>query len=493
MTTHKFELWADSFHEGHWACTQLAKVAAPLGWKHSHKYNQGFIPVHSYQQEKATIEITVYGSYKSWEELPSQIEDLLAWGKPDFVLFDSVTKKIIFAVEETAAVPTGNQALQRCERLYGSARSKIPFWYLLSEYGVHKDKGIRRDSIWPTVMALKLTHQHRTPCVVLHYSDLENPESYTSGTGLASLFGILFQIIANVSSSKEPFANLEDSFQTQYQAMLSFVTSQWGNIINFLPGADHLSSKSISKTFASMATNPTAYIPWPNNFLIWPKISGLPKEIKEQQHGKSLIKHDPLCEQFEKALTDGKAYSLSDNAGSKPQPEKSLLEWITSQSKLFKKAETLSPKAEFTIKLSDFPTSTGTNRHVTTAKNIVYLYDKWGDVRNSIEKIYPRLRGKLDRTKDNSPALVYLSNSVKPGRIFGDPFTGQISAYATAFGKFDSEPRIVLAYFPHQVHSQAIVSPGESKNKGITIMSELTDYLLFSGGVAVQLNTGAVL
>ncbi len=26
--------------------------------------------------------------------------------------------KICFAVEETAAVPTGNQALQRCERLY---------------------------------------------------------------------------------------------------------------------------------------------------------------------------------------------------------------------------------------------------------------------------------------------------------------------------------------------------------------------------------------
>ena len=61
--------------------------------------------------------------------------------------YDANSREILFAVEETAATPTGNQAMQRCERQYGSARFRIPYWYLISEYGLHRDGGVRRDSI----------------------------------------------------------------------------------------------------------------------------------------------------------------------------------------------------------------------------------------------------------------------------------------------------------------------------------------------------------
>ena len=61
--------------------------------------------------------------------------------------YDANSREILFAVEETAATPTGNQAMQRCERQYGSARFRIPHWYLISEYGLHRDGGVRRDSI----------------------------------------------------------------------------------------------------------------------------------------------------------------------------------------------------------------------------------------------------------------------------------------------------------------------------------------------------------
>lgn len=91
------------------------------------------------------------------------------------------------------------------------------------------------------------------------------------------------------------------------------------------------------------------------------------------------------------------------------------------------------------------------------------------------------------------PTLVYISNSLKPGRIFGDPFTGQIAAFATIFGKLDPEPRYVLAYFPHQAYTQAITGEQDKSNKGLTLMRELTDMLLFGGGVAVILQSNAVL
>ena len=131
---------------------------------------------------------------------------------------------------------------------------------------------------------------------------------------------------------------------------------------------------------------------------------------------------------------------------------------------------------------------------MTTSKNIVYLYDRWEDLRHAIETAYPRLRGKLTGIPDDKPAFMYVSNSLKPGRLFGDPFTGQLSAYSTCFGKFDTRDRAVIVYFPHQVHTQAFGKNGRlAQNKGITLYKELTDYLLFNAGVAVSLKRGEVL
>ncbi len=88
---------------------------------------------------------------------------------------------------------------------------------------------------------------------------------------------------------------------------------------------------------------------------------------------------------------------------------------------------------------------------------------------------------------------MYVSNSIKPGRLFGDPFTGQLAAYSTAFGKFDNNKRMVVAYFPHQAHTQAIHGSSVASNKGMTLMSELTDYIIFHSGVAVSLQNKEVL
>lgn len=116
------------------------------------------------------------------------------------------------------------------------------------------------------------------------------------------------------------------------------------------------------------------------------------------------------------------------------------------------------------------------------------------DLKEAIEEAYPRLRGKLNDIPDEKPVFMYVSNSLKPGRLFGDPFTGQLSAYSTCFGKFDTRDRAVIAYFPHQVHTQAFGRNGRvTRNKGTTLYTELTDYLIFNAGVAVSLKNEEVL
>ncbi len=116
--------------------------------------------------------------------------------------------------------------MQRCERQYGSARFHIPYWYLISEFGVHKDGGIRRDSIWPSIAALKLSILQKTPCMVLHYSDIDNPEDYGSGSGVHMLFVSLFAILKNFVDGKPVLNELAPLLEDQYKEMLDFINSQ---------------------------------------------------------------------------------------------------------------------------------------------------------------------------------------------------------------------------------------------------------------------------
>ena len=113
-----FEIWADSFHEGVWCIDNIKEFFLEKNYIIKLDYLNGFIPTYSFSKEDISIIFYIYGSYKSWEPLPKPIQSLIEFGKPDFILFDPDIDKIILAVEETAATPTGNQATQRCERQY---------------------------------------------------------------------------------------------------------------------------------------------------------------------------------------------------------------------------------------------------------------------------------------------------------------------------------------------------------------------------------------
>lgn len=494
----KIEIWADSFHEGVWCCDNICKHLQTQGFDCKNDYIKGFIPHYEISKNgQQLLDIIVYGSYKSWNPLPKTIENLINWGKPDFLAYDATNDKILFAAEETAATPTGNQAMQRCERQYGCAHLKIPYWYFVSEYGEHVDGGVRRDNIWPSIAAIKLTIINQIPCVVLHYSDLDNVEDYESGNGLAWLFSSLSLILVNFINDHDPYANLEPLLAKQYAEMFAFISSQWKNVIDFLPSEDLLlktdTANSISRFALNKASAEDEEIR--HKILVWPLTSEIPNNILQNQNGKELIKHDDLAELLERDITLNKCYILSNNAGSgKPTTESKIAGWIKEQEKLFNKGNKLGNAASFNMNIYDFPKTSNGNVHITTSKNIVYLYDKWIDLKVAIEKVYPRLIGKLTSIDDNTPVFLYVSNSLKPGRLFGDPYTGQLSAYSTCFGKFDLKKRAVIVYAPHQVYTQMFDSNGHIiKNKGTTLYSELVDYIIFNSGVAVELKNNGVL
>jgi len=494
----EIEIWADSFHEGVWCCDNICNYLTGNGYSFFSDYLEGFIPHYVISKDGCRVlDIVVYGSYKSWNPIPKKIKELIEWGKPDFVAYDARNDKILFAVEETAATPTGNQAMQRCERQYGSAHLRIPYWYFVSEYGEHVDGGVRRDNIWPSIAAIKLSIIKKTLCLVLHYSDLDNVEDYNSGKGLNLLFSSLSTIISNYASNIDAFSNLEELVTLQYKEMMNFISSQWHNVIDFLPSRDLLGKEDTAKSLSRFALGKetTDDEKLANSILAWPTTSNVPSDVLKQQVGKPLIKYDALSQLLENDVTANKCYILSNNAGSgKPTTEDKIDGWIKEQAEMFSKSKNLTPPASFTMSISDFPKTENGNIHVTTSKNIVYLYDKWEDLKKAIETAYPRLKGKLNKIPDNKPVFLYLSNSLKPGRLFGDPYTGQLSCFSTCFGKFDQTSRAVVVYFPHQTYTQAFDSRGKIvKNKGTTLYSELTDYILFNAGVAVDLKEEEVL
>ncbi len=475
------EIWADSFHEGEWALSMILKS---LGVDPKLDYVLGFIPMATMEIDGILVRMIVFGAYKSWAALPSRVRDLLAWGKPDFVAYSQNNDSILFAVEETAATPTGNQPTQRCERMYGAARKRIPFWYLVSEYGVHLDGGTRRDSIWPTLAAAKLAHAFHTPCAVLHYSEADSPENYEAGTGTETLFQSLALIILNHVRGADPLTDLEGPLTSQFEGMLAFVKNQANEQVSYLAPtgfeSDRAAAEYLAKTSVHDGTERAA------GFMHWPIVSGLPSSIRGLQRASTLIKNDPLLPKIEQLVAQGKAYVLSNNTGSRPQPRGSLIDWITRQRLLHDSGPTLTIPASFSLDIDDFPVTETGLHHVTTAKNIFYLIDRWADLRSQLESAYPRLENRIKDLGDESPCLLYVSNSVLPGRIFGDPFTGQIAAYATVFDKLASNPRKVIAYFPHQSYG-VVNDPANLDNKGKTMMSELVDLLVFHSGVGLDL------
>lgn len=471
------ELWCDSFHEGEWLADGI--LSALPSAKVERSYQLNFIPTYSVTLGDGLLTLVVLGGYGNWAALPSSIRSLLDWGKPDIVGYDPASDKILFAIEETAAVPTGNQTLQRCERMHGSGSMRIPFWYLLSEYGTHIDEGTRQASPWPALMALALTATFNVPNIVLFYSSEDSPEDYAAGAGVDQLFRSIGKLVVNFSQGHALLKGLEPELTSQFASMLSFIDRTYKNVTDFLPSSETLTDPDYAAFLASISCeirNSATEVA----VLDWPSFSKLPATVKQTQIKGGFVKQDGFLSLIESGKENSCVYTLSTNAGSRPQPESDLEDWITQQKTLHSRAETLTPALTFSLNIDDFPRSDSGLRHVTTAKNVLYLIDSATFVCASLENAFPRLRGKLSDVSA-IPAMLYVSNSISPGRIFGDPFTGQFAAFSWIFGGSAEKRRLRFAYFPHQSHGILRLNRS-GNNKGQNIFLTLADYLIFHAG-----------
>lgn len=487
--TIELEIWADSFHEGNWVCEELSNFFEPI----SLEYINGYIPKYKYKiDENNELVCTVFGRYDNWEPIPDKVLNVKSLGKPDMIIYHPSKDEVILSIEETAAIPTGNQSMQRCERFYGSSREHVPFWYLIGEFGVHKDGGVRRDSIWPTILSIRLSNIFKTPSIVLHYSDKENPEDYSVGEGVNTLF----QTVSNyIKLELGLFSNDEliEELSLQYQHMFEFIHSQADSIVNYLPSMDLLKDKSLPKLIAKSAVNGEDPDSKLNGFLVWPKTDGLPKDIYNEISPDGVINSDPLIDRMEGLVSNKQAYNIIKGAGSKPQKISSINNWIEEQKKNWDNSS-ISKKKKLNYDNLRFETTENGNYHLTTAKNVFYLVDSSSSMETLLKDSFS-YNDEINFGEDQ-PVFFYISNSMLKGRIFGDPFTGQLSAYSNIFTKnnLNQRTRLSITYYPYQVHTQMFKSDGVfNKNKGIDICRELVDYAIFHEGVIVNMKTGDII
>jgi hypothetical protein len=239
------EIWADSFKEGEWFLENVGSNYFPENYSVHYRYN--FQPIFRFHVDDNTeFEAIVFGPYRNWKPNPPAIKKVLGFGKPDVVLYDRNLDQILLAVEETAAVPTGNQSLQRLERVCFAAEQGIPFVYLISEYGLHKDGGIRRSSIWPSYLALKLSSQYKVMSVTLFYSDASHPEDYSVGSGVNYLAEISYLVIAEWLGN-DVIDRKKRVLERSFSEMGEFILDQYSEISPHLPGCELLYDQQFHK------------------------------------------------------------------------------------------------------------------------------------------------------------------------------------------------------------------------------------------------------
>ena len=234
----EFEIWSDSFREGRFFAELLQNNFQIINIEY--KYN--FLPIYYFtnKSKEFQFKVVVFGDYTSWDPIPEKVETLLEMGKPDMIMYDPLSDNILLAIEETAAVPTGNQGLQRLERVWHASELGIPFVYIMGQYGLHIDGGIRTNSIWPGYLGLKLSLQYCIPSLNLQYGSITNPEDISYGEGFDLLSKFIAVYVYQFLGSPVNKQSFKDLLKIIYKTMGEFINQQADKITTYLPARELL-------------------------------------------------------------------------------------------------------------------------------------------------------------------------------------------------------------------------------------------------------------
>lgn len=476
----EIEIWADSFKEGEFILEQINQVFSGGGIS----YEFGFLPSLTISINSQQIKFTAFGYYSAWSNIPTKISELLKFGKCDAIIYDPNNDKIIFAYEETSAVPTGNQSLQRLERVWFAAKSLIPFVYLISKFGLHIDGGIRTISIWPSYLALKLSAQYKIPSLTLLYGNEEHPEDYSIGNSSRHLRQLLKWFLENHLSGNSDTDTLRTLLSEIYKEMCEFIYYHSDSISENLVGKKQLIDKNFYKFLTELLLDKSSNLNFDSD-LKWPNSS---KNTKT-----TTISFDKFILNIEKLIEQNKAWWPINGATTRTEPNTKMSKWIKDQKSHKSKLESKSKsKLDVEMTLNDFPDQ-NSKKKITTTCRILILINNTQDFLQCFEKAFGIKKCQnIEKLLDKRlPVVLYVSNSIHSnGRAFkGDPFTGQITAYSRIFSisLTGKKERNMIAYYPNQLYSQFFDKDfGKLDNKGIKCLEENIDLIITRNGICID-------
>ena len=483
----ELEIWADSFKEGEFILDRIKnKFLGTISYEH------GFVPTLTITINSQTIKFFVYGYYDAWNDRPKKISNLLVYGKCDGMIYDPILDKIIFAYEETSAVPTGNQSLQRLERTWYAAVQKIPFVYLLGKFGLHKDGGTRKVSIWPSYLALKLSSQYKIPSLTLLYGSETKQEDYEEGNAMEQLQSLIAWYLNDHFDQNSGLLDYQNLLKIIYKDMCMFIKNHYQQISKNLAGANQLSDDKLYEYLKNRAISKSGDIKFTSDFT-W-ELSTKAEKIEKKSF-------DNFIYHIEKLIEQQKAWHPTE--GSTVRTEK--IEYVKSHTELQTKRKNKLEKKhklkkQTTLDVDEFPTHKNGEKSIQTGKKILVMIDSTNDFLNCIEQAFGvKTRQSIEPVLNKDiPSVLYMTNSLQQnGRAFkGDPYTGQITAYSRIFsiGINGEKQRNMIAYYPNQMYSQFFdINLKKLKNKGVMTLVENTDLIITRNGISIDPKTWSLL
>ena len=222
---------------------------------------------------------------------------------------------------------------------------------------------------------------------------------------------------------------------------------------------------------------------------LWP----LAKDTAIALKGQPLYKKDIFLQCVENLVDRRQAWAPIVGETKRTESESKLNEWVKEQTDKMRSLERLKNwNKGVSISLTEFPRVSADKRILATSKSILHLIDSTDELISCLRAAFGTNIATATRQvlECSIPALLFVTNSVESGgRAFsGDPFTGQVAAFARIFcyDILGGKERNFIAYYPHQLYTQFFNSSGnKAENKGVNVLQSLADLIITAKGVLI--------
>ena len=486
-TTHRFEIWADNAFEALWAIDDLCSQAQQSAWVVTRHTAQGFIPKAILTRGRNRMELAGFGDYRSWDHIPEELAALLREGKVDVVLYDRSNERILFAIEDSSATMTGNQAQQRAERLCAFAEREIPIAYLMPAYArKNADGGVRTPNLWVPITALMAITAYRVPVLVFFFGTAEQPDNKRAGEGTERVSQVFWaRLLGELGFPNESIPLIE----TQVDHLLQIVNERRDELFYGIPNWDPERMPQWSRVLAQCAAGQKADPTVPLPFDWRKKPAGLPQLASADTRYIDLPFAVGICEDLE----SGRAwYPVRGNSRGRPDSFDRIRKRIAVQKAAHESlGESVSSSWEDPTPwvLQQGKTASGRASPSVLSKGLV-RYAQFGDLRRTLECRVPRTRGLLGDIDDNRPAILFVAANMVDV-FLRDPYAGMLASYAVANGALDPRQRtVVVLWTPWQSPAVAyrVNRSGHlviRENKSTRSWRKYADLTIFNGGAVV--------